>query len=330
MVETMRAAVSTRYGPPSVVRIRDVPKPSPAMNEVLVQIQATSVNRTDSGMRRAHPFFMRPMIGLRRPKHTVLGMEFAGVVEAIGAGVTAFQPEQRVFGLSPSAYGAHAEYICVPDAGPLAGMPAGTGFDEAVLCEGAWYAQSCLQALSLSSGHKILIYGASGAIGTAAVQLAKAVGAEVTAVVATRHLDLLTSLGADRFVDYTAEDFTQVGHDYDCVLDAAGKTTFFRCRRLLTPHGVFHTTDLGPYWQNPLLALWFRLTRSRRLRVPFPLPATAEFVRFLRDRMEAGDLRAVIDRTYPLDAVVDAYRYVETGQKAGIVVIHPVAVDARE
>ena len=326
----MKAAVNTRYGSPDVVEIREVPKPVPQAREVLVKVYATTVNRTDCGMRRAHPFFVRAMIGLLRPKRTILGMEFAGVVEVVGAGVTAFHPGQRVFGMSPDEFGAHAEYLCVPEDGAIAAMPAGARFDEAVLCEGAWYAHSCLQRLGLQPGHKILIYGASGAIGTAAVQLAKFQGADVTAVVGTRQLHLVTSLGADRVVDFTAEDFTQIGDRFDCALDAVGKTTFFRCRRLLKPQGLFATTDLGPFWQNPLLMLWFSITRSKRVIIPLPVQAGTEFVQFLKDRMEAGDLRAVIDRKYRLEAISDAYRYVETEQKTGIVVVDVAPPDASE
>jgi NADPH:quinone reductase-like Zn-dependent oxidoreductase len=210
--------------------------------------------------------------------------------------------------------------------GTIAAMPEGARFDEAVVCEGAWYADTSLQKFRLERGHRILIYGASGAIGTAAVQLAKSYGADVTAVVATQHLDLVKSLGADRAVDYTAEDFTQIGETFDFVLDAVGKTTFFRCRRLLKPGGVFAATDLGPWCQNVLLAIWSSITRSNR--VVFPLPKIrSEVVDFLKSRMEAHELRAVIDRRYPLEAVADAYRYVETGQKTGIVVINVKPTD---
>jgi NADPH:quinone reductase-like Zn-dependent oxidoreductase len=166
-----------------------------------------------------------------------------------------------------------------------------------------------------------LIYGASGAIGTAAVQLAKFYGAEVTAVVAAQHLDLVRSLGADRAVDYTAEDFTEIGETFDFVFDAVGKTTYFRCRRLLRPRGTYAATDFGPGWLNLPLAIWSAITKNRR--VVFPLPSnSAEFPAFLKARMEAGEFRAVIDREYPLEAIAEAYRYVETAQKTGIVVIN--------
>ena len=322
----MKAVVCTRYGPPDVLEIRQVPKPEPKAGEVLVRVHATTVSRTDCGVLRAHPFFARLFTGLLRPKHTILGMDFAGEVEAVGTGVSSLQPGERVFGMSPDGPGAHAEYLCVPEKGAIAAMPAGAGFDETVVCEGAWYANNCLKKLDLKPGHTILIYGASGAIGTAAVQLAKYYGAEVTAVVATRHLDLVKSLGADRAVDYTAEDFTRIGETFDFVFDAVGKTTYFRCRRLLKPSGVFAVTDLGPGWQNIPLAIWSSITGSNRVVLPLPKDAEA-FVDFLKARMEANEFRAVIDRAYPLEEIAEAYRYVETAQKTGIVVINVTPPD---
>ena len=326
----MKAAVNTRYGSPDVLEIRHVPKPVPKAGEVVIRVHATTVSRTDCGVLRARPFFLRLFIGLRRPKCTILGMDFAGTVEAVGPGVTSFELGQRVFGMSPDDFGAHAEYLCRPEDGAIAAMPAGARFDEAAVCEGAWYADTYLKEFGLKPGHKILIYGASGAIGTAAVQLAKFQGADVTAVVATRHLDLVKSLGADRAVDFTAEDFTQIGETFDFVLDAVGETTFFRCRRLLKPGGVFAATDLGRFWQNPLLAILPSIGGSKRVMFPLPRSDKAEFVHFLRARMDAGDLRAVIDRTYRLEATIDAYRYVETQQKTGIVVVNVAPPDDSE
>jgi NADPH:quinone reductase-like Zn-dependent oxidoreductase len=319
----MKAVINARWGSPDVLEIRQVPKPEPKAGEVLIRVQATTVSRTDCGMLRPHPFFVRFFAGLLRPKRTILGMDFAGEVEAVGTGITSFNPGDRVFGLSPNVYGAHAEYLCLPEKGAIAAMPAGARFGDAVVGEGAWYANTYLQAFRLKPGHRILVYGASGAIGTAAVQLAKSYGAQVTAVVATRHLDLVRTLGADRAVDYTAEDFTQIGENFDCVLDAVGKTTYFRCRRLLKPEGVFAATDLGPWCQNPLLVIWSSITGSHRVIFPLPQSSKAKaFVDFLKTRMEASEFRPVIDREYPFEAIADAYRYVETGQKTGIVVIN--------
>ena len=202
----------------------------------------------------------------------------------------------------------------------MATMPEGRRFDEVVLCEGAWYANMYLKRFGLEPGHSILVYGASGAIGTAAVQLAKFYGAAVTAVVATPQLDLAANLGADMVIDYTATDFTRIGASFDFVLDAVGKTSYFACRPLLKRKGVFAATDLGHWWQNIILAVWSSITKSGR--VVFPTPrADGALVEFLRDRIEANELRAVVDRTYPLEEIADAYRYVETQRKTGIVVI---------
>jgi NADPH:quinone reductase-like Zn-dependent oxidoreductase len=324
----VRAAVYTRYGPPEVVQILQVPTPQAKVGQVLIKVHATTVSRTDCGMRRPHPFFVRLVAGLLRPKLTILGMDFAGVVEAVGAGVTTFKPGDRVFGLSHGVCGAHAQYLCLPETAAMVTMPAGVTYSEAVVCEGAWYADTYLQAFRLKPGHRVLVYGASGAIGTAAVQLAKSAGAEVTAVVATRHVDLARSLGAEQVVDHTAQDFTLIGKTFDAVFDAVGKTTFLRCRGLLKPTGVFASTDLGPWGQNPLFAIGSWLLNSRRVLFPLPNGGTAKaFVEALKTRMEAGEFRAVIDRAYALDAIADAYRYVETEHKTGIVVIHTQPFD---
>lgn len=316
----MKAVVSARYGSPDVLEIRTLPKPEPKAGEVLVKVHATTVSRTDRGLLRADPFIVRLFFGLRRPKCRVLGVDFAGTVEAVGAGVVAFKPGDHVFGMSHWVFGAHAEYLCLPENDAIAALPAGVAFDQAVACEGAGYADMYLKTFGIEPGDKILIYGASGAIGTAAVQLAKSYGAEVTAVVATRHLGLAKSLGADRVVDYTAGDFTQIGDRFDYVFDAVGKTSYFGCRRLLKPTGVFAATDLGPWCQVPLLAVWSWITGSGRVIFPVTTAGKA-FVEFLKARMEAGEFRAVVDRKYPLDAIADAYRYVDTMQKTGIVVI---------
>lgn len=317
----MRAAVSPRYGTPDVLEMRDVPKPVPSERQVLVAVYAAAVGRTDCGMLAPHPPVLGRLIGgLFRPQ-PILGMDFAGVVEAAGSGVTKFKPGDRVFGmLGLRELGAHAEYLCVSEDRYIATMPEGLPFAQAVLGEGAFYAQGCLSKLNLKPGDKLLIYGASGAIGTAALQLAMAAGARVTAVVDTRHLELMKSLGAERAIDYTKEDFTRIGETFDGLLDAVGKTTYLRCRRLLKPGAMFVGTDMGPYGQTLLFTAWKALTGRGRVTVPMPRPIPG-FIDMLKARMEAGQLRAVVDRRYPLEAIVDAYRYVETGQKTGIVVI---------
>jgi NADPH:quinone reductase-like Zn-dependent oxidoreductase len=316
----MKAAIVTRYGTPDNVTVREVPKPAPAARELLVRVHAATLSRTDCGELRAHPFFVRLFYGILRPRRSIFGLDLAGEVESVGTGVTSFKPGDRVFGMCPSrSNGAHAEYVCAPEQA-VAAMPAGIRFDEAVVCEGAFYSNAILERIGLRPGHRVLVYGASGAIGTAAVQLARASGALVTAVVATRHLELAKSLGADRVVDYTTGDFTRIGETFDFVIDAVGKVSFFRCRRLLKPGGIFAAADLGPWGQNVMLALWSSLTRSNRVVIPIPRGISG-FAGYLKGLMEAGQFRAIVDRKYPLEAIAGAYRYVESGQKVGIVVI---------
>jgi NADPH:quinone reductase-like Zn-dependent oxidoreductase len=317
----MRAAVRDRYGPPEVVRVAEAEKPAVKGRDVLVRVRATTVNRTDCGLRAAKPWIYRLFLGLRRPRRTILGTEFAGEVEAVGDGVTAFKVGDRVFGFSGTTFGAHAEYLAVPEDGSMATIPEGLSFEEAAPgSEGSHYALSTIRAAKVRGGQDVLVYGATGAIGSAAVQLLKQLGATVTAVCATDQLDLVKGLGADRVIDYTAEDFTRDGHSYDVVMDAVGKSSFGRCRRLLKPRGLYLSSDLGPLSQNPLLALVTPLGRGRR--VVFPLPRNnPDVIRQLRELIESGALRPVVDRRYPLDEIVEAYRYVETGRKVGNVVI---------
>jgi NADPH:quinone reductase-like Zn-dependent oxidoreductase len=318
----MKAAVVTRFGSRWSIEVRQVPKPVPAANEILVRVHATTVSRTDCGELH-HPMFERLVIARGGTPRTVLGMDFAGEIESIGAGVSAFKPGDRVFGLSPRGVnGTQAEYFCMPQTGPIAILPPAIRFDQAPVCEGAYYAHASVSKFCARPGCQALIYGASGAIGVAAVQLAKYFGAHVTAVVAARHLDMAASIGADRVVDYATPEFRRLGHSFDVVLDAVGKMTILQWRRLLKPDGFFAVTDLGPWWQDAPLLLWSAITGSGKVSVPLPPRGSApQFVRFLKARMEAGQFRAVVDRKFPLDAVADAYRYVQTGQKTGIVVI---------
>ena len=314
----MRAVVHDRYGPPEVLRLEEVERPAPNDDEVLVRVHATTVTRTDCGVRGAEPFFARIFTGLRRPKRRIAGTELAGAVEAVGAAVTEFEVGDHVFGVRG---GANAEYVCVRESGALAHKPANMAFEEAAaVCDGAIIALACLRKAGLREGRKILIYGASGAIGTAAVQLAKHFGAHVTAVSNTKNLELVRSLGADEVADYTQEDFTKNGETYDVVFDAVGKHSFRRCRRSLEPSGIYIETDLGFMWHVPPLALLTRWIGDKRVTLPIP-KYTKENVLFVKELIEAGRFRAVIDRHYPLEDVVEAAKYVETGQKTGNVVL---------
>ncbi|MCA0872792.1 NAD(P)-dependent alcohol dehydrogenase [Seohaeicola saemankumensis] len=314
----MRAVVIERYGEPDVLSLRTVPLPVPSRGEVRVRVHASTVTRTDTATLRAHPFFARAMTGLFRPRMRILGLDFAGEIDLIGEGVNAFDVGDRVFGISPDMFGAHAEYLCVPAAGAIARIPNNLPFHEAVVGEGAWYANGTTRILS--EGMPCLIYGASGAIGTAAVQLAKARGARVVAVVGTRHVDLPGALGADRVVNYEKEDFSALGETFDLVLDAVGKTSYFKCRSLLTANGIYSATDLGPGWSNIILGGFYGATGSGRVRVPFPDDAPG-FIQELATLMSQGRFRGVFDRSFSLDEMVDAFRYVETGQKTGIVTV---------
>lgn len=317
----MKAAIHTRYGPPDVVRVREVEKPTPERDWVLVRVHAATVNRTDCAFRAGTPLVARPVYGLVRPRARVLGSEFAGVVEAIGSSVLSFQVGDRVFGYNEGRFGAHAEYMTIPEDGSIALMPASVTYEEAApSTEGSHYALSLIKAAKVRRGQDVLVNGATGGIGSAAVQLLKSLGANVTAVCATGHVELVRSLGADRVIDYTAEDFTRDEQTYDVVLDAVGKSSFGRCKRLLKPHGVYLSSELGPMAQNPFLALITPLSRGKKVLFPIPKHDQA-MVRHLKGLIQSGGFKPVIDKRYPLDQIVEAYRYVETGEKVGNVVI---------
>jgi NADPH:quinone reductase-like Zn-dependent oxidoreductase len=315
----MRAVVYDTYGPPEVLRLEDVERPVPKEDEVLIKIHATTVNRTDCGFRAAHPFITRFFTGLRRPRHRILGREFAGEVEAVGAAVSEFGVGDRVFGLAGLTFGAHAEFVCVRESARIARMPAGMSFEDAApICDGALNALMCLKEADLRKGRTILIYGASGAIGTAGVQVARYFGADITAVCGTRNVELVRSLGADRVIDYTQEDFTKNGQTYNVIFDAVGKLSFRRCRGSLEPGGIYLPTD-GP--ANLMWALWPSRKGAKRVVFQIPPRQPKKNVLFLKELIEAGKFRPVIDRCYPLEDVIAATRYVETERKTGNVVL---------
>jgi NADPH:quinone reductase-like Zn-dependent oxidoreductase len=317
----MRAVVCDRYGPPDVLRLEEVERPVPAEDEVLVRIHATTVTRSDCGVRSGAPFVARFFTGLRRPKRRILGMELAGEVEAVGAAVTEFEVGDRVFGVGGMFMraGTHAEFVCMRDSYPLAHVPPSMTYEEAAaVCDGVMLALNGLRPANLREGSRILVYGASGSIGTAAVQLARHFGAKVTAVCNTKNVELVRSLGADEVVDYLREDFTENGETYDVIFDAVGKQSFRRCRRSLNPGGAYIASD---GWLNLVRALVNRWVGGKKVLFPIPPRYTKENVLFLRELIETGQYRAVIDRTYPLEDVVEATRYVETEQKTGNVVL---------
>ncbi|MEX2184582.1 MAG: NAD(P)-dependent alcohol dehydrogenase, partial [Chloroflexota bacterium] len=317
----MKAVVQDRYGPPEVLRLEEVERPMPKDDEVLIRIRATTVSRTDIHARAARPFLWRFFAGLRRPKWRTLGVELAGEVEAIGAQVSRFAVGDEVFGCPPG-FGTHAEFICVRESAALAHKPAGMSFEEAAaVCDGAIQALAALRTADIRAGQRVVVYGASGSLGTAAVQLARQIGAHVTAVCNTKNVELVRSLGADEVVDYLQEDFTKNGQAYDAIIDAVGKYSFLRGRRALKRGGVYVATDLGPLLLETIAtALATRWVGEKRVKMSMAR-RTKEDVLFLKELVEAGTFRAVIDRRYPMDQVIEAHRYVETLQKTGNVVL---------
>jgi NADPH:quinone reductase-like Zn-dependent oxidoreductase len=314
----MRAVVHDRYGSPDVLRLGEVDRPVPTDDEVLVRIHATTVNLTDCGVRAAKPFIVRYFTGLLKPRRKILGMEFAGVVDATGSAVTEFSVGDEVFGVRGG--GAHAEYVCVRESAPIAHKPSNMTFEQAAaVCDGAALALECLRKADVREGRTVLVYGASGSVGTAGVQLARHLGADVTAVCNSKNVELVRSLGADRVIDYTHEDFTRSGETYDVVFDAVGLHSFRRCKRSLKPGGTYMATD---GFRN---VAWALLTAraDRRAQLAVIKYRKAD-VLLLKELIEAGEYRAVIDRCYPLEDVVEATKYVETRQKTGNVVLNVV------
>jgi len=322
----MRAVVYDRYGPPDVLRLEEVERPAPREDELLLKIHATAVTRADCATREANrrsgllvTLISRSISGIRRPRQRILGSEMAGVVEAIGSAVRNFAVGDHVFGSTGFRFGAYAEFICIRENARIAHKPAGISFEEAAaVCDGGLNALWCLRLADLGKGQRILIYGASGAIGSAGVQLAKYFGAEVTAVCSTKNLELMGALGADRVIDYTQEDFTRNGQTYDVIFDAVGKHSFRRSKGSLRTGGKYLATD---GLRNLILALWTSRFGDKKVMFSIPPRYTQQDVVLLKELIEAGDFRAVIDRSYPLQDIVEAARYVETEQKTGNVVL---------
>jgi NADPH:quinone reductase-like Zn-dependent oxidoreductase len=309
----MKAVVHDRYGPPEVLRLTEVERPVPKDDEVLVRVHATTATRSDCGRRSAEYFVARFFTGILRPREGNIGLEFAGEVESAGSAVKELSVGDRVFGIGS---GTNADYVCVREEGVIARIPSPVSFEEAAaVADGALSAISLMRSAGLERGQRILVFGASGSIGVAAVQVAKHSGAHVTAVCPTKSVDLMRALGADDVVDYLNDDFTKNGQTYDVILDAAGKTTFLHCRRSVEPDGIYVTTDPGFLWHDALVSL-----TTKRAKLGIVRWTKADLLT-LTELIETGDYRPVIDRTYPLEEVVEAHRYVETHQKTGNVVL---------
>ncbi len=317
----MKASVNTKYGSPDILQLKEVEKPTPKDHEVLIKIHATTVNRTDTGLLGAEYFLVRLFWGLFKPKKTVLGSEFSGEIVAIGKAVQSFKIGDPVFGLSAENFGAHAQYLCLLEKGSLALKPTNMTYQQAAaVCEGAYLALNYYKAVNLKAGHKILINGTTGSIGSAGVQLAKYFGAEITAVANTKNLDLVKSLGADKVIDYTKEDFTKLTGSYDFIFDAVGKSSFLKSKHLLKKGGIYFSTELGFAYANPIFALLGLKFDGKK--VIFPIPKDdKEQILFFKKLIEEGHYRAIIDKTYPFEQIAEAYKYVLTGEKTGNVVV---------
>ena len=317
----MKAIVYTKYGPPDVLQLKEVEKPTPKDNEVLIRIYATTVNRTDCAMLRAEPFISRFFTGLFKPNKPILGTEFAGKIEAVGENVMSCKVGDKVFGFNEGGLGSHAQYMTISEDKALTTIPKNITYEQAAAStEGAHYAYNFIKKVKLRSGHKVLVNGATGAIGSAAVQLLKYFSANVTAVCNTKNIELVKSLGADKVIDYTKKDFTKDDQKYNFIFDAVGKSSFAKCKPLIQPGGVYISSELGSMAQNPFLALITPIIGNKKVIFPIPTDCRGSIL-FIKKLIEKEKFKAVIDRKYPLEQIVEAYRYVEKGHKKGNVVI---------
>lgn len=317
----MKASVYYKYGPPEVLSIEEVQKPEAKADEVLIRVHASGVNRTDCGFRMAEYFAVRIFSGLFRPKIKILGTEFSGVIETVGENVTEFKPGDKIFGLRTFKFGTHAEYVAMKAHKTITTMPENMDFLQAAcVLDGMMLGKNFIRNVDFSTPKKILINGASGSIGIACLQWAKYYGAEVTAIGNSRSLEILKALGADEVYPYENRDFTQTEQKYDFVFDTVGKSTFSKCKKILKPKGTYISSELGPGWQNVFLPLVTRPFGGKKVLFPIPTDSKKDILLF-KKMIEEGKYQAVIDRTYSLDDIVEATKYVQGGEKTGNVVI---------
>ncbi len=320
-MNTMKAAVYAEYGLPHVLAVKSVNKPVPKDNEVLIKVFATTVNRTDCAILTARPFIMRFVTGLFKPKKPIPGTDFAGLIEGVGKDVTSFKVDDRVFGFDDSCLSSQAQYMTLDADKALATIPDQLSFEQAAAClEGAHYAYNITNKVTIKPGQEVLVNGATGAIGLSVLQLSKFYGARVTAVCDNRGIELVKSLGADKVIDYTREDFTMKADAFDFVFDAVGKSTYGKCKPLLKPGGIYVSTELGPWIQNLFLALLTPFLGGKKVIFPVPFDIKRS-INFIKNLVIQNNFIPVLDKTYPLEKIADAYTYVLTGQKLGNVVI---------
>ena len=318
----MKAATYYSYGPPEVIRIEEINEPIPKEDGVLIRVNTTTVNRTDCGFRSAEYFIVRFFSGLFKPKNKVLGCEFSGTIEEVGKDVKTYKTGDQVFGFNDEKFGGHAAYMVLPEKAAMATIPANLSIEKsAAIAEGAHYALCNIRAAKIKAGQQVLVNGATGAISSAAIQLLKFYGAIVTTVCRTEHIHIAKALGADEVVDYTVQDFTRAyKNKFNLVFDAVGKSSFGRCKPIMKKGGIYISTELGYMSQNPFLALFGLFVKGKRVMFPIPTSSKAD-IEFLKNLVETGAFTPLIDRIYVLDKIEEAYRYVETGQKIGNVLI---------
>lgn len=320
----MKAIIYTKYGPAELVELKEVAKPVPKDKEVLIKVYASTVNRTDAGFRSAQYFISRFWTGLFRPKYQILGNEFAGIIEEIGQQVIAFKIGDKVFGYNDKTCGGHGEFLTIAETEAITFLPENLSFSEAApIAEGAHYALNDIRAAKIKSGQEVLVYGATGAIGSAAVQLLKHFGTKVTAVCNTKNTALVRSLGADTVIDYQTQDFTKTENKFHFIFDAVGKSSFKQCKPLLTEKGIYISTELGKHAENIFFALSTAIFDGKKVLFPIPTMDKNDLI-FLKELVEKGEYRPVIDRQYKFEEIIEAYQYVESGQKTGNVLLQIV------
>lgn len=325
----MKAAFYRTYGPPSIISVEETGIPSPKENEVLVKIYATTVNRTDTGMRTANYFVSRFFTGLLKPKLQISGTDFSGVVESVGDGVSKFKTGDRIWGFNDEGLQSHAEYMCINENEPILPIPDGITYEQAAAStEGAHYAINFMNKVNPAAGDKVMVYGASGAIGSAMVQILKARGIVVTAVCGTNTVEQVKALGPDKIIDYQTTNFTNDDERYHCVFDAVGKRTFGICKKLLTPQGVYISSELGPGGQNIFLSLFTPLFGGKHVKFPLPKDIKASMIE-IHALLESGAFKPLIDKTYPIEKIREAFEYALSGQKIGNIIINMVNTTER-
>lgn len=317
----MKAAFRSKYCKPQDLKVREVAKPTIKGHEILVKVYATTVNRTDCAILEGKPFIMQFFVGLGKPKSPLVGTDFAGIVEAVGSSVNSFQVGDKVWGFDDLGLNSQAQFMAIDAKKSILKIPNNTTFEQATAsAEAAHYAYNFLSKVKFKAGEKVMVHGGTGGIGSAAIQFLKYHGLVVTATCKTESIELVRSIGADRVIDYTQEDFTKDKERYHYVFDAVGKSSFGKCKKILLPKGIYTSSELGDWSQNPFLALITPLFGQKKVVFPVPLDIKRS-LGFVKSLLEQHQFKPLIDRIYPLDQIQEAYKYVASGQKIGNVVI---------